>query len=112
MPLSARRPCAYPGCPELVASGRCAKHQQARAFVRERERQNLYDRRWQRIRKSYLTAFPWCADCLAQGRYTPATDVHHEVRHQGNRAIFLSSPLRSLCHACHSRRTAAEVKAK
>jgi 5-methylcytosine-specific restriction protein A len=95
-----------------VASGRCARHAQEHAFVRDRERQGLYDRQWQRIRKQYLTAFPWCADCLEQGRYTAATDVHHEIPHRGRRAVFLSSPLRSLCHACHSRRTSLEVRGR
>jgi hypothetical protein len=41
--------------------------------------------------------------------YTPATDVHHLERHNGNLLLFLTSPLESLCHICHSRKTANEV---
>ena len=44
--------------------------------------------------------------------YTPATDVHHKVRHEGDIDKFLSDDLESLCHACHSRKTAEEVKGR
>jgi 5-methylcytosine-specific restriction protein A len=111
-----RRPCAYPGCPELVQRGYCEKHAAAarqRFAPRPQEDKathRLYDRAWQRRRKAHLAAHPWCEDCLATGIYTPATDVHHEIRHRGDPVLFATSPLRSLCHECHSRRTAGEVR--
>jgi 5-methylcytosine-specific restriction endonuclease McrA len=61
-------------------------------------------------RRIWLSQNPWCEDCLRANIYTPATDVHHKVRHEGDIDKFLSDDLESLCHACHSRKTAEEVK--
>lgn len=113
MPL---RPCAYPGCSALVRRGYCEKHAAAakKRFAprdqESRETHQLYGRAWQRRRKVHLAAHPWCEDCLANGVHTPATDVHHVVRHKGDPVLFATSPLLSLCHKCHSRRTAGEVR--
>lgn len=108
MPSKPLKPCKYPGCPELVASGYCAEHTRPRFYDRDPNRQRLYDRAWKRRRIRQLAENPWCEDCLANGIYEPATDVHHVVPHRGNKKVFLASPLQSLCHACHSRITATE----
>lgn len=108
MPNAALKPCSYPGCVELVKSGRCEAHQVGERFYRDAGRQALYDRRWRRRRAIQLTDFPWCKDCLTNGVYTVATDVHHEQRHEGDVITFLVSPLVSLCHACHAKRTMQE----
>ncbi len=113
MPKAAYRPCSKPGCPNLVRDGSyCDVHKQerARAFQRDPKTQRLYDREWQRKRKLQLARHPWCQDCEEQGLFVEATDVHHEIRHQGDRKKFIESPLRSLCHTCHSRHTAVEVR--
>jgi 5-methylcytosine-specific restriction protein A len=107
MPYAALRPCTYPGCTELVRGGRCSKHC---LFVeRDPERQRLYGRRWRRMRQAYLAEHPWCEECLSEGRYVAATDVHHKERHEGDASKFYGSDLQALCHACHSRKTAEEV---
>ena len=110
MPNSAMRPCSYPGCPALVQHGRCEQHAEAPrpVYNRDPERQRLYDRKWQMRRRLQLSKYPWCADCLAQGRYTAATDVHHINPHRGDPTIFITSPLISLCHSCHSKVTNGE----
>lgn len=108
MPRAALKPCAHPGCPELVEHGRCAKHQRAEPVKRDKRVHRLYDRLWGKRRAAWLAEHPWCAECLRQGIYTPATDVHHLVAHRGDANIFHSSPLESLCHACHSKVTMAE----
>lgn len=108
MPTKALTPCSYPGCINLVRSGRCAEHPRVEVH-RDPSAQRLYDRRWQARRKAHLSQHPWCEDCLEQGIYTAATDVHHEKRHGGDPLVFATSPLRSLCHVCHSRRTGVEV---
>lgn len=79
---------------------------------RNPQRQALYDRKWQARRRIYLSEHPWCSDCLDAGLYTPATDVHHVERHEGDPIKFLSSPLLGLCHACHSKHTLAEVQGR
>jgi 5-methylcytosine-specific restriction protein A len=111
MPNSPLTLCAYPNCPELVRSGYCSFHHVLKVtYPRDPQRQALYDRRWKKRRVAWLASHPWCEDCLDQDIYTPATDVHHEIRHAGDVDLFLSSPLRGLCHACHSRRTIIEVR--
>jgi 5-methylcytosine-specific restriction protein A len=111
MPHKVRVGCRYPGCKELIKEGLyCARHsKQNELSKRDLERQRLYDRHWQVRRKMHLAAHPWCEDCLAESIYEPATEVHHEERHQGNRMIFINSKLISLCKVCHSRRTIKET---
>lgn len=110
MPNKPLRPCKYPGCPELVASGYCAAHERPRAYDRDPKRQRLYSSSWKKRRLNHLAKHPWCEECLDKCIYTEATDVHHVVPHRGDIKIFWSSPLQSLCHACHSRITATEGK--
>lgn len=108
MPYKALKPCSYPGCTNLVQYGRCELHPMPNPY-RDAEVQRLYGRGWQRRRRIYLTANPWCEECLRANIYTPATDVHHLVRHGGDVEVFNSSPLEALCKACHSKKTLEEV---
>lgn len=109
MPYASLKPCTYPGCNELVKNYyRCSKHRTV-YVKRDPERHRLYDRDWQRRRKVQLSKYPFCQECLKEGKYTEAVDVHHVERHEGDRYKFLHSPLLSLCHACHSAITAKEV---
>lgn len=113
MPHAALNGCSYPGCPELAnVSQFCDahSHDDKRETKRDPNKQRLYDRHWQKRRKRQLAAYPWCEDCLAESIYEPATEVHHEERHQGDRTKFISSKLISLCKVHHSKRTAKEVR--
>lgn len=115
MPRAALVPCGYPGCAELVERGRCARHAINDVPTSEdrKARQRLYGRSaWQRARRAQLAGEPWCADCLRANIYTPATDVHHVHAHGGDPVAFATSPLESLCHACHTRRTDAEIRSR
>ena len=113
MPFHPARPCSTPGCQYLQP---CPVHVRPSVlpFKRDKERQKLYDRRWQKRRVAQLARQPWCEDCLEMQPpiYTPATEAHHEQRHEGDRLTFIRSPLRSLCKAHHSSRTLQEIKAK
>lgn len=116
MPYRAKTICNHPGCIELVSSGRYCiahSHQDTISYPdhgRDKEVHRLYDRKWKARRVRFLASNPWCEDCLAQGIYSAAEHVHHEHRHRGNRMIFNTSPLKALCHSCHSRITAKEIK--
>lgn len=110
MPLRSLRSCAYPGCPNLVRSGYCSGHEPVGAATNKPVEHKLYDRTWQKVRIAQLAREPWCADCLEAGIYTPATEVHHERRHRGDPVIFRTSPKKSLCKSCHSKRTREEIK--
>lgn len=56
---------------------------------------------WKRKRRQQLQAHPLCEVCEKEGRVVPATVVHHTTPHKGNRGIFFSSSLQSLCTTCH-----------
>jgi 5-methylcytosine-specific restriction enzyme A len=108
----ALRPCARPGCPDLVDSGYCDHHQQ-----RDRYRGNSnargYDAAWRRFRSWYIRAFvapdPRCQDC--GGMFDAAkgwSDVElHHVEKVADRPDLKLTPsnIRHLCKACHTART-------
>lgn len=67
-----------------------------------------YGHDWQKKRAAQLRREPWCRSCRAEGRRVRATDVDHVIpRPEGTDD---PSNLQSLCHACHSRKTAADPK--
>lgn len=66
--------------------------------------------RWVKASKAYLRDNPLCVDCQELGVVEPATDVDHIEPHKGDRKLFWDrSNWQSLCHRCHSRKTAREV---
>ncbi len=116
MPRRPKRPCSYPGCPELVEQGqggKCEKHsrQQKRAYGREYDRtratstQRGYNASWRRLRKMVLNAEPLCRHCKQQDRLTPATEVDHI---DGNIKNSSRDNLQPLCKSCHSRKSVKE----
>lgn len=64
--------------------------------------------RWLRLRRAVLTAHPLCVRCLAEGRTTAATEVHHirpveqalSAADKEQRA-YDPTNLQALCHDCH-----------
>jgi 5-methylcytosine-specific restriction protein A len=108
MPKSAQHVCPYPGCTALVEHGYCSKHDAAQV-IRDPNRRRLYDREWRKVRALQLSREPWCAQCLKDGQYVEATDVHHIERHEGDVVKFKTGRLQSLCHRHHSAETAKEV---
>jgi 5-methylcytosine-specific restriction protein A len=110
MPKNPVKPCKYPGCSSLVDQGYCDSHKGMAPVVRDAPTQGLYGtRRWKSIRVLQLAKEPWCAECLRANIYTPATDVDHVERHHGDPIKFFFGKRQSLCHSCHSRKTAGEV---
>ncbi len=113
MARRALRPCSYPGCPNLVDSGRCAEHagvsgQSGSGWKRDKARQRLYGRKWQKFRAAYLAEHPWCVSCERIGISTPSEHVDHVVDHKGDVVLFWRGPFQALCHSCHSKKTASE----
>ena len=70
-------------------------------------------RDWRRIARSWLLAHPLCERCRAHGRARPAEHVDHiiPIRHAPER-MFDPANFQSLCHGCHSRKTAAERRGR
>lgn len=112
MPRKPKRPCSYPGCPELVDGRYCEKHNQEvnrhyNRHQRDPETSKRYGRRWRKIRKTYITAHPLCEECKRQGKITPAEEVHH-IKPLSDGGTHDYENLMSLCKSCHSKITAKE----
>src|SRR3954465_13594908 len=55
-------------------------------------------------RRRRLEAEPWCRDCAAKGKRTPATVPDH-IQPLALGGTDLDSNIRCLCHDCHVDRT-------
>lgn len=108
MPRAPKRPCRYPGCPNLCDSGvYCREHA---ALSSDRLRGNAaergYDSRWRAARKRFLRKHPLCVECMRQGKLTPATVVDHVIPHRGNQDLFWDeNNWQPLCKGCHDEKT-------
>lgn len=123
--MSLLKVCVANGCDDLALDGlsHCGDHEAARLAKlkarraaagqsdRARDHHRLYENRgWRRARKRWLEAHPLCADCGELGLVVSATDVDHIVPHEGDQKKFWNRKnWQSLCHPCHSRKTAREV---
>lgn len=113
-----KQPCQHPGCRDyaLPKAKYCAKHQEqhkrelrARDAKRGTRTERGYSNVWLKSAKVFLAQHSLCAECLKQGRTTPATEVDHIVPHKGDQKLFWDvNNWQSLCHECHSRKTATE----
>ncbi|MFJ2906878.1 HNH endonuclease [Streptomyces sp. NPDC087212] len=108
MPRKPRPPCSVPGCPELTAKGgRCPTHAKEAEAARGTTTAKGYGVKWERIRKRYLYAHPWCVLC---SKTATVADHFPESR----RALVAKgvddpdafSRLRPLCTSCHNKETA------
>lgn len=115
MPSRAQRPCKRPGCKAIaIQRGYCAEHQ--RTAIRrtyDNGRASAYGRgygaKWRKLRLVQLAREPYCRHCKDHDRLAVATDVDHIVpRRSGGSDSFEN--LQSLCHSCHSRKTATEMQ--
>ena len=112
MPRKPKRPCSYPGCPELTDDRYCAAHKKRtdadyNKYGRDPAAKRQYNGRWRKIRANHLADHPLCEVCLREGLTIPAEEVHHilPLRKGGTHD---PSNLMSLCISCHSRITARE----
>ena len=85
MPKRPKRPCSYPGCPNLTDKRFCPEHEKLEAqryerYDRDPATKRRYGRAWKRIRDSYAAEHP-----LSQGG----------THDRGN--------LMALCKECHAR---------
>lgn len=113
MPSKSLRPCSYPGCPELVKSGKCERHskqaQQKQDDRRGSANERGYNYRWQKARLTYLRQHPLCVECERAGKIVPATVVDHVTPHKGDQSLFWDvSNWQSLCAYHHNLKTVQE----
>lgn len=114
MAMKPPRPCRHPGCGELVSGGYCARHkpkERSRSEEAESWRWMYRTKTWlEDLRPTQLLLEPFCRECAKRGARTRATDVDHVEDHKGDWEKFCDrSNLQSLCHSCHSHKTAAEL---
>jgi 5-methylcytosine-specific restriction enzyme A len=107
----ARRPCASPGCPELVERGYCAAHAgqaTARQYDRARrddpQRMATNSTRWLKLRRMVLARDPVCKGCGE----APSTDADHIVPIREGGAAWSLENLQGLCASCHAKKTRRE----
>ena len=112
MPKKPKKPCTYPGCSELVESGKCEKHrkQYKKEYDKNRPQAHKrgYDKRWEKTRRQFLARNPLCVECEKEGRLTPAKVVDHVIPHKGDKNLFWDSEnnWQSLCEYHHNVKTA------
>lgn len=117
MAMKPLRPCRHPGCVALTRDGWCPAHKPKSA---PRSRESSAWRGWYSLkiwtddlRQGQLFREPLCRECARYGIRTTATDVDHIRDHKGDWALFTDREnLQSLCHSCHSRKTAKEMRGK
>jgi 5-methylcytosine-specific restriction endonuclease McrA len=68
-------------------------------------KRGLRTKGWVRLRREHLEGQPYCGDCLIEGHYTTATQVHH-LHKRSTGGALLTHLLMSLCAPHHSKRTA------
>ena len=116
MPDKPKKPCAYPGCPELIREGRyCPAHktEMGRQYnaTRDSDFNKRYGRQWKKNRALYISKHPLCEACEKAGQLVPATEVHHIIPLDkgGSNA---DENLQALCKPCHSRHTLNDTRGK
>ena len=112
MPRKPKRPCSYPGCPELTSERYCSKHRKEidnKYDKTSRPFKKLYNSRWRNLRKQFLKEHPLCEECKREGVVTAAEVVDHIIPHKGNEKLFWDeSNWQSLCKHHHDVKTAKE----
>ena len=68
MPKMPKRPCGFPGCPNLTDGRFCEEHakqenRRYERYQRDPATKRRYGRAWQRIRDRYAAAHPFCEEC-------------------------------------------------
>ena len=107
VPRKPKRPCSYPGCPNLTEGRYCEEHAKLEAkryekYDRDPAVKRRYGRAWKRIRDSYVKEHPFCELCLKEGKFVPTEEVHHKVP-LSEGGTHARDNLLALCKSCHAR---------
>lgn len=121
-----RKICSYTGCNVAVEVGdfdrnspRCPDHPLAytpkQIYQHQRDERGKYiysTYKWKKLRKQYATANPLCEHCLRFDILEPVAVVDHIKEISDGGEPYEWDNLQSLCHGCHSRKTASEKRAR
>lgn len=102
------RICPEPGCPEFEP---CVKHPKVeQPDTRANSAQRGYDGRWRKYSEDYRRRHPHCAECLRQGRQSPAAVVDHiqPITGPTDPRFWDRSNHEGKCLSCHAIKTQQE----
>ena len=107
MPMKPKRPCSYPGCPNLTDGRYCPEHQQKvnsnyEKYGRDPATKKRYGKAWKRIRDKYAAEHPFCELCFECGIIVEIQEIHHK-KPLSEGGTHDRSNLIALCKSCHSR---------
>ena len=114
MPYKPKKPCAYPGCPNLTDGTYCQEHKKLETakynrFHRNRTAQSFYDSyAWRKLRAQFLLEHPICEECRKHGKLIKATIVDHIVPISKGGEPLDENNLQALCWSCHSSKSIRE----
>lgn len=101
MPRKPKKPCSYPGCPNLTENRYCICHKSMAPVPAPRIHNSFYyTPEWKKARKEYLEVHPSCICC---GK--TATIVDHVVPIKDGGSALDERNFQSLCWSCHSRKS-------
>lgn len=83
MPMKPKRPCSFPGCPQLTDTRFCDEHtklenKRYEKYHRDTVVRRRYSTAWKRIRDNYANDHPLCEQCLKENRYVKTDEIHHK----------------------------------
>lgn len=107
MPMRPKKPCSYPGCPNLTNGRFCEEHQREENKRYEKYYRNpavhrRYGRAWKRIRDKYVSLHPFCEICYEKGILVETEEVHHK-KPLSEGGTHDRDNLIALCKSCHAR---------
>lgn len=107
MPRKPKRPCSYPGCPELTEGRFCEKHEKEEnkryeKYDRDPAVRRRYGRAWKRIRDKFVSEHPFCEVCYGNGILVETEEVHHKIP-LSKGGTHERSNLIALYKSCHAR---------
>lgn len=107
VPRKPKRPCSFPGCPNLTEGRFCEEHQRQEnqryeKYDRDPAVRRRYGRAWKRIRDRYVSKHPFCEECYQNGLLRPVEEVHHKLP-LSEGGTHEESNLISLCQSCHAK---------
>jgi 5-methylcytosine-specific restriction protein A len=110
--------CGHLGCrnERTKYSSSCIEHggkaQPQEYNSKKKETHTKYTtKQWAIKRRIQLSSHPLCASCLSEGHIKQATTVDHVFPWtQIGEEAFYHNIFQSLCHSCHSSKTALEQK--
>ncbi|MDH4319936.1 MAG: HNH endonuclease [Desulfobulbaceae bacterium] len=113
-PSAPKRPCRWPGCPEVIEGGGwCDEHKKRHRQADDQRRGSAasrgYGARWRKYSVHFLRLNPTCNECERQGLVVAAEVTDHITPHKGDQDLFWDHRNhQALCKRCHDIKTATE----